>query len=159
MTLTRIRTWLMLSLSIGVPINSQSFEGWQALSITPPTPLLLETDKDVEFVLTLNIKPGYHINSNQPEEDYLIPTSLNWQSPSLLLKSISYPTGEHVTYSFSSEPLSVYSGKVRIVSTFHVPETLQKKPQSLLGSLLYQACNNTACFPPKTISVTVPLVY
>tara|TARA_Y100000588_G_scaffold335143_1_gene375104 strand:+ start:5932 stop:6411 length:480 start_codon:yes stop_codon:yes gene_type:complete len=159
MTLTRIRTWFILSFFVGASINSQSFEGWQALSIKPPVSLLLETGRDVELVLTLNIKPGYHINSNQPEEDYLIPTSLNWQSPSLPLKSINYPIGELVTYSFSSEPLSVYSGKVQVVSTFHVPETLQKKPGALLGSLLYQACNNTACFPPKTISVTVPLVH
>lgn len=150
----------MLSLSIAASVNSQSFEGWHALSIAAPAPLLLETGKDVEFVLTLNIKPGYHINSDQPAEDYLIPTNLSWQSPDLLLKSISYPTGEHVTYSFSSEPLSVYSGKVQITSTFHAPETFQENPEPLLGNLLYQACNNTACFPPKTISVTVvPLVH
>ena len=155
----RTRAWVAVLLLIGTSASPQSFSGFQVVSIAPPEPLFMEAGKELEVSLTLRIRSGYHINSSRPAEDYLIPTELNWDSVTLPLASVDYPTGEHITYSFSDKPLSVYSDKVRIVSTFHAPATLQSSSKAIIGSLRYQACNEKTCFPPKTIAVTVPLLY
>ena len=159
MTLTKIGAWLTAAVLLGAAAGAQSFRGFQALSVVPPEPVFLKAGEEVVVLLTLRIRPGYHINSNRPAEDYLIPTKLSWEAAAPLeLKSIDYPAGENVTYSFSEKPLSVYSAKVRVVSTFKAPESLDADFKALTGSLRYQACNDKACFPPKTIAVKVPIL-
>ena len=106
----------------------------------------------------MRIRPGYHVNSNRPSEDYLIPTKLTWDAAPITLRSVNYPDAESVTYSFSEKPLSVYSGKIRVISTFKAPESPGADFKTLTGKLRYQACNDKACFPPKTIGVKVPVL-
>ena len=158
MVLTRIALCLAAAVLFGAPAAAQSFGGFQALSVVPPKPVFPEAGKEVVVPLTLRIRPGYHINSNRPAEDYLIPTKLSWDAAPLALKSIDYPAGEHVTYSYSAKPLSVYSGKVRVVSIFTAPKSPAADLKALTGSLRYQACNDKACFPPQTIAVKVPVL-
>ena len=155
----RTRVWVVVLLLIGTSASPQSFSGFQVVSIAPPEPLFMEVEKALEVPLTLHIRSGYHINSSRPAEDYLIPTELNWNAGTLPLASIDYPAGKNINYSFSDKPLSVYSDEVRIVSTFHAPATLQSSSKAITGNLRYQACNEKTCFPPKTIAVTVPLLY
>jgi hypothetical protein len=158
MTLTKIGAWFAAAVLLGAAAGAQSFRGFQALSVVPPEPVFLEAGKEVVVPLTLRIRPGYHVNSNRPAEDYLIPTKLSWDTAPLALKSIDYPAGEHVTYSYSAKPLSVYSGKVRVVSTFAAPKSSEADFKTLTGTLRYQACNDKACFPPQTIAIKVPVL-
>ena len=137
---------------------AQPFRGFQALSVVPSEVVRLTSGEDIAVPLTLRVRPGYHINSNRPSEDYLIPTKLSWEAVPFRLKAVDYPAGEEVTYSFSAKPLSVYSGKIRIVSTFAAPESFPEGMESLTGSLRYQACNDKACFPPQTVKVKVPVL-
>ena len=159
MTLRRILVWVTISLSISTQASSQSFPSFHVLSIVPQKPLSVKTSKDLELSLTLRIRQGYHINSSRPADDYLIPTKLTWDTTVFPLKSIDYPDGEDVIYSFSKKPLSVYSGEIKIVSTFRTSATLRNRSKAITGSLRYQACNERACFPPRTISVKIPLLY
>lgn len=159
MTLRRILVWGVMSLSISTQVSPQSFSSFQVLSVVPQKPLAVKISKNLELPLTLRIRQGYHINSSRPDDDYLIPTKLTWDATAFLLKSIDYPDGEDVLYPFSEKPLSVYSGEIKIISSFRAPATLQNRPKVITGSLRYQACNEKACFPPRTISVKIPLSY
>ncbi|MGH7752790.1 MAG: protein-disulfide reductase DsbD domain-containing protein, partial [Gemmatimonadales bacterium] len=112
----------------------------------------------VEVPLRLTIRPGYHINSNAPAEEYLIPTTLHWTpSPGWTVRGVTYPKTEKVNYEFSEQPLLVYSGAISIQSRLAVGAQLSPGPITLAGKLRYQACNDKMCLPPRTLEVSVPL--
>ncbi len=158
MTFTKIGACFAATVLLGAWASAQSFRGFQALSVVPPEPVSLEAGKEVVVPVTLRIRPGYHVNSNRPAEDYLIPTKLTWDAAPITLRSVNYPDAESVTYSFSEKPMSVYSGKIRVVSTFKAAESPRADFKALTGKLRYQACNDKACLPPQTIAVKVPVL-
>jgi hypothetical protein len=105
----------------------------------------------------LQLKEGYHVNSNKPSEDYLIPLKLTWGAEPLKTEEITYPKPAMEKYSFSEQPLSVYSGAFEIVTRFRVPATAPGGPALGTGKLRYQACNDRMCLPPKTIDVPLTI--
>ena len=110
----------------------------------------------LQVPVAVRIRRGYHINSNKPNDPYLIPTSLAWPGVPLRVSSVMYPPAEEVKYDFSDKPLSVYSSRVEIVTTFQV-ESVPEEVDELRGSFRFQACNDKACLPPKTLPVSVPV--
>jgi hypothetical protein len=60
-------------------------------------------------------------------------------------------------YEFSEKPLSVFTGNFELNTTFKVPANAQVGPSVMAAKLRYQACNNKACFPPKTADVKLPV--
>jgi hypothetical protein len=135
----------------------QSFRGRQTASVVPPLPVKLEPGKEVVIPIQVRIRSGYHINSDKPAEQYLIPTRLTWNAPTLKLKDVIYPEAEIVNYAFSEEPLSVFSDTITIKSAFQVPPNVPSSLTELPGQLRYQACNDKACLPPATLDITVPV--
>ena len=138
--------------------SAQSFGGFQAASIAPPGLVAIAPGQDATVALTIRIRPGDHINSNKPAEDYLIATKLTWDQSPLKLKAVDYPEAESVKYSFSPKPLLVYSGNVTVNSTFSVPKDAPADLTELTGTLLYQACDDKTCFRPQKIPVKVATI-
>jgi hypothetical protein len=93
------------------------------------------------------------MNSNKPMDEYLIPLRLTWTMPALEVVGTSYPDGKLEKYSFSEKPLSVITGDFDITTEFKAPSTAPVGAQTLTGKLRYQACDNRACYPPRTIEV------
>ena len=127
------------------------------VSATPPPDLAARAGADVQVPLRITIRAGYHINSDKPADEYLIPTALTWSPGSLALKGVAYPKAESVKYEFSEQPLLVFSGTVTLNSRFSVAAGAPKGPLSLAGKVRYQACNDKMCLPPRTLDVSVPL--
>jgi hypothetical protein len=127
------------------------------LRIAPPAKVQAKRNSTVDVSLAARLQSGYHVNSNKPLESYLIPLRLTWEPGALEAAGIEYPKGELETYQFSKTPLSVYSGEFEIVTKFKVPADAPLGPALLSGKLRYQACNDTTCFPPKTVQVKVPV--
>jgi hypothetical protein len=71
--------------------------------------------------LNFRVPPGYHINSNTPKSEFLIPTALKMDLPTdIILGKIEYPAGEDKSFPFSpDEKLSVYSGDFTIAVAVH----------------------------------------
>jgi hypothetical protein len=61
--------------------------------------------------LNFRVPPGYHINSNTPKSEFLIPTQLKMDLPTdIVLGKIDYPAGEDLVFPFQpDEKLSVYT--------------------------------------------------
>jgi hypothetical protein len=59
-------------------------------------------------------------------------------------------------YEFSEKPLSVFTGNIELISNFKVAANAPAGPGVAVGQLRYQACSDKACFPPKTVEVTLP---
>jgi thiol:disulfide interchange protein DsbD len=135
--------------------GAQTFSsGLRAATVLPGPLVKLKPGETIEVPVSIQIRPAYHINSSQPADEYLIPTALTWEPSGLDLKQTDYPEPEFVSYPFSSQPVSVYSNKIVIVSRFAVPDNAPALTQ-LKGRLRYQACNSKACFPPTSTDVTV----
>jgi len=106
--------------------------------------------------LNFRVPPGYHINSNTPKSEFLIPTALKMDLPTdIILGKIEYPAGEDTSFPFSpDEKLSVYSGDFTIAVAVHPLHAVVPGKYVMHGVLRYQACDNAACYPPKALPVS-----
>lgn len=110
----------------------------------------------VQTRIPLSVQSGYHVNSNTPSDDFLIPLKLTWSAPGALEGGqIAYPKPTLEKYEFSEKPLSVFTGDFDLVANFKVAANAPAGPGVAVGKLRYQACSNKACYPPKTVEVTV----
>jgi hypothetical protein len=112
---------------------------------------------DASVKLPVRLRSGYHVNSSTPADQYLIPLGLTWNSSPLEVREIVYPKPRMESYSFSSKPLSVYTGDFEIVTRFKVPAQAPVGASVVNGRLRYQACTNSACLPPRTVAVRLPI--
>lgn len=132
------------------------FQGFSAVSIEPAPAAAIAPGASVEVPVAVRIRKGYHINSNRPLEEYLIPTKLSWDAAPLVASSIDYPPAERINPSFSEKPLAVYSSRLVIRTRFQAPPA-ETVPAELQGKLRFQACTDKACLPPKTLEFAVPV--
>jgi thioredoxin:protein disulfide reductase len=125
------------------------------LTIAPPDKVTAKAGAPAEASLTVQLRPGYHCNSNTPSDEYLIPLKLTWSAGALESAEVSYPKPRMEKYSFSEKPLSVYTGDFKIVTKFKAGAA--PGISALSGKLRYQACTDRMCLPPKTVDVTLPV--
>lgn len=111
--------------------------------------------KQTKVPLNFRVASGFHINSNAPKDEFLIPTALKMDLPTdIVLGKIEYPQGEDVSFPFSPDTkLSVYSGDFTINLMVHPLVSVVPGKYVMRGVLRYQACDNAQCFPPKTLPV------
>jgi hypothetical protein len=128
------------------------------LTVEPPQKVTGKRGAELTAKLAVSLREGYHVNSDTPHEAYLIPLKLTWTAAPLEVASIIYPKAHDEKYQFSpDQPLSVFTGNFEIVTKFKVPGDTTTGLTMVAGKLRYQACNNTMCFPPKTVDVKLPV--
>lgn len=132
--------------------------GQQLLSVPEQQKLAVKRGGTAVQHLKAQLKEGYHANSNTPSAPYLIPLKLTWEPGLLEAVEIKYPAGKMEKYDFSEKPLSVVSGEFEITTQFKPSVNAAPGPGFVTGKLRYQACNNTMCFPPKTVEVKLPVL-
>jgi len=106
--------------------------------------------------ITFNVAGGYHINSNHPKSDYLIPTALKVEATTdIVIGKTTYPDGQDMSFAFApDEKLNVYTGDFRIDVLVRPLHSVQPGKYVVRGSLRYQACDNKACYPPKNLPIS-----
>jgi DsbC/DsbD-like thiol-disulfide interchange protein len=126
------------------------------LSVGEPQKVAGKRNAAVQVKIPVTVKEGYHVNSSKPSEEYLIPLKLTWtQTGALEGGTVTYPKPALEKYEFSETPLSVYTGAFDLTANFKVAANAPAGPGAASGKLHYQACSNRACYPPKTVDVTV----
>ena len=125
------------------------------VTATPPEPVAVVPGGSVRVELRFRVTPGYHINSNTPLSEFLIPTRLKLNPPpNLTPGNIVYPPGTDLTFSFSpKEKLSVYSGDFTVRAELRALASAPAGSYKVAGELRFQACNDRACFPPTKLPV------
>lgn len=117
----------------------------------------VEAGKSQVVELRFRVDQGFHINSHTPKDELLIPTVLKLEpSPDIKVTDEQYQKGTAFRLTLPSsgeagETLDVYQGEFRVSLRILAP----KGVSTLTGSLRYQACDNQACFPPKTLPVMI----
>ncbi len=126
---------------------------------TPVGSVTVAPGSSVKVPLTFRLSEGYHINSNVPRSELLIPTVLALHAPSPQVSiRIAYPKGEDVAFDFEpNQKLSVYEGEFIITARIRAARAATPGVHTVRGTLKYQACNDRACFPPKTLPVEFQL--
>jgi hypothetical protein len=121
-----------------------------------PEQVTVSAGKPSPVEMHFRVGEGLHVNSHTPSQEYLIPTTLSIPEASgVRLEDATYPQGSDITLPLDpGTKLSVYTGefniKTRIVAARgnHLVE----------AKLRYQACNKSACMPPKTITVPIDVI-
>ena len=127
-----------------------------SVSVAPIPLVTAQRTKQTMVSLDFRVASGFHINSNTPKSEFLIPTSLKMDLPTdIVLGKIQYPEGKDLTFPFSpDEKLNVYSGDFTINVAVHPLRAVEPGKYVMHGVLRYQACDNAQCFPPKTLPVS-----
>jgi hypothetical protein len=124
----------------------------------------LSTDKLVpgktcRVAMVVDVKEGWHINANPPSSENLVPTVLSVKSTlGSALKDVQYPKGAALRVQGFDKPIAIYEKQVKIYGTLEVPQNAAGAEEFQL-LLRYQACNDTRCMAPKTITLkgTLPI--
>ena len=108
------------------------------------------------MALHFRIEPGFHINSHVPKDEYLIPTVLSIpDEEGVRLENASYPPGtDFVLPADPDTKLNVYTGEFTIEARL----VAEAGDHLVKARLRYQACDKTACMPPKTAVVPIDVV-
>src|SRR6266481_9708478 len=81
------------------------------LSAGQPQKVTGKRNEAVQAKIPITVDAGYHVNSNKPSEEYLIPLKLTWTSTGALEGgTIDYPKAAMQKFEFSDKPISVYMG-------------------------------------------------
>jgi thiol:disulfide interchange protein DsbD len=107
-----------------------------------------------ELDITLNIDPGFHVQSHTPADPNYIPLVVTLTpNPAIQADSPIYPPGQD-----SVDPLL---GKLNVYvdqATIRIPITLSAgSVQNIAGTVRYQACDSRACYPPVKLPFEVAL--
>jgi hypothetical protein len=124
---------------------------------TPPAEVVARPGTAVEARFAFTLSKGFHVNSDAPLEDYLIPLRLTWTGGPIEARETRFPEPHLETYSFSDKPLSVFTGDFEVRVRFAVPPSAARGRFEQTGKLRYQACNDKACYPPRTLDVKLPV--
>ena len=108
------------------------------------------------MVLQFRIPNGFHINSNQPKQEYLKKTELKLDAPTdIAIAGVTYPAGADRSFPFDpNEKLNVYTGDFAVKVLVRPLRTVMPAKYAVHGMLKYQACDNAACYPPKQLPIS-----
>jgi cytochrome c biogenesis protein CcdA/DsbC/DsbD-like thiol-disulfide interchange protein len=97
------------------------------------------------------LDPGFHVNSNEPLEPFLIATELNLDPPAgMELVELAWPQPIMLSQTGADEPLAVFEETFVIGASLAVDGGLEPGQYTVPGVLRYQACDETMCYLPAT---------
>lgn len=104
--------------------------------------------------LRLSIGPDWHINANPVNDDFLIPTTLEFgEDRNFMVVNTIYPPPLPARFEFSESEVYVYAESALIGVLVKAGDMVLPGTYILRGALTYQACNDSSCLPPETLSV------
>ena len=134
---------------MGVQKNLVKIQSYQSFDKVYP-------GTEFKIALEVQVAEGWHINSHEPYDEYLIPTSLTIvENPNFKLNKVVYPKPHDLKLAFSESPLSVWEGTVYKGALIEVDSSLAPGIYPLIVDLEYQACNDISCQAPTSVTDTI----
>jgi thiol:disulfide interchange protein DsbD len=153
LTLAALTTVLGTAVTAAPPDSSKVLEIKSALSASAVKP-----GQKAKLAVVLRVNKGWHINSNKPNEDFLIPTIVALKPASgITLGKPAYPKAKELKVAFSPDSLAVFEGEVPVVMEIAVAKNVKPGTVTLKGEVKYQPCDDTSCFSPATKPFTVTI--
>lgn len=114
--------------------------------------------KQLQVAFLINIIPGWHIYAPKLSDEFLIPSELIIdENDDMQVLKLYYPEPKSEKFDYSDTELQVYNGEVIFGALLKVSDGIPQKEHMLKAQLLYQACDDRSCLPPKTIDLEIPL--
>jgi len=106
--------------------------------------------------LSFRVSPGFHVNSNKPHSEFLIPTTLRLTAPTdIVIGVFTYPSGQEKSFPFApDDKMSVYGSQFAVSFAIRPLASVMPGKYAVHGALKYQACDDATCYPPKQIPVS-----
>ena len=151
----------LLWLSLGAIASAQN-DSILTSKTNPPrvtaaavAPVTVTAGKESRVEMQFTVGRGYHVNSNKPKSELLIPTKVSLNPPTdILISSITYPEGKDLSFPFApDEKLNVYTGNITVSALVRADKTTPPGRYRVHGQLKYQACDDRACYPPAQVPV------
>lgn len=105
--------------------------------------------------IVLDIPGGLHVNSNRPNSEFAIPTSVRITAAGAKAGAVSYPRGKNRRFQFSEDTINVYEGRTAFNFNLTVPANFKGNTIRVRAVVRYQACTDEVCYPPKNKEVTL----
>jgi hypothetical protein len=123
-----------------------------------PEELTLAKGESGYAIVRLQIQNGYHINANPPTFPYLKATELELTPANgITVDFVVYPDALTKKFSFADEPLKVYEGETIVKAMVKAGPSAPSGRHNLSAKLRVQACDDTVCYPPGVMDLSVPV--
>src|SRR5262245_46206256 len=150
-----MKTHISILLGLVLTLATGAARAEEKVTAEPINDVKVKMGQSVPVQFTFHVKPGFHINSNQPTEPELIPTRLTFSLPEdLVIAKLKYPQGSMIGLAFDPKAkLSVYSGDVVIRGVLLPQPKALAGNYTVHGEFKYQACDDSSCYPPKRLPI------
>jgi uncharacterized protein len=109
---------------------------------------------ECEILVRLDIATSWHIGTNPPRPDYMIPTEIEFKGKlGTTLGSLRFPKGQDLNLPDFDEPLSVYEKRVDVRGVLQVPSSAAGQAEEMEVIVKYQACNDRTCLKPSSVKL------
>lgn len=114
----------------------------------------VESGHAYDAALIVNVSPGWHINSDKPLKDFLIPAKLEaGQIDGITISDIRFP--EPHTVQLLGEPMSVYERTVTVFFKVNLGELMEDGDYKIPLEFSYQPCNDRECRAPNSVTANL----
>jgi DsbC/DsbD-like thiol-disulfide interchange protein len=127
------------------------------LSVAPLRKVTVPATGTADASVSIQLRDGYHVNSNMPADEYFIPLRLTWSAGPVEAVSVTFPKPKMEKLAFSDKPVSIFTGEFEVVTKFKAAAGAPLGQNVVTGRLRFQACNDRMCLPPKTIDLSLPV--
>jgi peroxiredoxin len=111
---------------------------------------------DGEVLVTLGVRAGYHIMSNEPSEPSYVATRIRFDADDdVELGPAVFPPASQLA--LDQRSIAVFSGAVRVTVPYRLRAGRPATARALHGTVSYQACTTGRCLFPVTRPITVSL--
>ena len=102
----------------------------------------------------VSIPKGWHIQSNAPLDEFLIPTELKTEGEGLSFGKATFPKPILEEFPALGGKVALFAGNIEIKTTVarKSAKVTKEALQNAKVVLRYQACNDSQCLPPKEIT-------
>jgi DsbC/DsbD-like thiol-disulfide interchange protein len=113
----------------------------------------------VSIRLELSFRPGWHVYANPAGVEMFRPTVAGLgRGAAATIVNVEYPPGERKSVEDGSGQVArVYERPTVIVMRVRLVNSARPGPMTLPLELRHQACNDSACLPPKALTVPLAL--
>ncbi|GMV99462.1 MAG: hypothetical protein AMXMBFR84_06010 [Candidatus Hydrogenedentota bacterium] len=112
---------------------------------------------ELRLALLMRVPENFHVNSNKPLDELLIPTELTFETPEhVTVAETAYPEAQTIPFG-ESDSMSVYEGDVWIGARFEIGPEAATGDKTIKATLRYQACDDKQCFAPASVTMDIPV--
>jgi DsbC/DsbD-like thiol-disulfide interchange protein len=112
----------------------------------------------VKIAVVLKIEKGWHINSDNPGDEFMFPSSIAFEEATeFSIQAVVFPKPKEAKFEYSDFELRVYEDEAVIGALIQIAGDLKPGSFKLSGAFKYQACDNKSCIMPQDLPFEIPV--